>query len=205
MNEKKPIAKIKKKKLETIEGRKVIEVPYLVYADFINLKKEIHEEYENKLMEYHGILKEWLENFETKIGKIDKVYVQGLTEIDENTLKKMESTVDKEDIYYKLINDLVDKGAQLQATENIDLIDESLAWLEQIQSVEVMEVDYQLFMETIEERDKYIVTNINETLNEGETALLLIGIEHKLNFPNDIEIIRFRPPVIDDIIKLFQT
>ena len=204
MIEKKPIGKIEKKRLGKIKGRRVVEVPLLFQINYPYLTKENNEEYYKKLTEYNKNLKQWIKNFELKIGKIDKIYLHALTEENIDDLEKLDYLQNKENIYHEIITELIEKGAKLQITENSTLVNESLAWLSNILSPDALEVDFQLFLETIKDRDIYIIKMIEETLKENETALLLMGIEHSFSFLNDIEYIKFRPPVIDEIIKLIR-
>ncbi|NVM01852.1 MAG: hypothetical protein HWN67_05930, partial [Candidatus Helarchaeota archaeon] len=88
MTEKQPLGKIEKKSLEKIKGRRVVEVPLLFQVNYPYLSKEINEEYLKKMAEYRENLNQWIKNYESKIGSIDKVYLHALTEENIDDLEK---------------------------------------------------------------------------------------------------------------------
>lgn len=204
MNNKQPLGKIEKKKLEKIKGRRVVEVPLLFKVNYPYLSEEINEEYSKKLREYAENLQQWIKKFKLDIGKIDKIYLQALSEEIIDDLDRLDYIKNKGNIYNEIIKNLIENGVKPQITENSELVHESMAWLSRILGPDALEVDFQLFLDTIKDRDAFIVKRIEETLKEGETALLLIGIEHSFTFPKDIEYIKFRPPMVDEIIKLIR-
>ncbi|MFX1450129.1 MAG: hypothetical protein ACFFCM_04760 [Promethearchaeota archaeon] len=198
------IGKIEKKSLGSIKKRKIIEIPLLFQINLPYIRKEILEEYSKKLTSYHTILKKWIQDYQSNIGKIDKIFLQALTEANINQIQELDYIENEQNFYYLLIKDLIGGGAKLQITEDTELVNESLAWLSQIQNYDALDIDFQLFLETIKDRDISITRKIEETLNENETAILLIGSEHSFSFSDEIEHIKFRPPIIEDIIKLLK-
>jgi len=86
---------------------------------------------------------------------------------------------------FRILCDLVEKGATLMGTESPDLL--------------LQELNYAKYPETTQpeqlaklaiERDRYIAKRIDQTLKEGEEGLLLIGMLHEVrtHLPASIEV-----------------
>jgi hypothetical protein len=62
----------------------------------------------------------------------------------------------------------------------------------------------QWFAESNKSRYQHIADQINETLGENETGLLLIGERHQVQFPSDIEVFYIAPPALDELRRWLQ-
>lgn len=123
---------------------------------------------------------------------------------------------------YQLVLDLVEKGAQLIGTEDPNLLIQEYHQLRNTldnlqgspaslrdsrernrraklpkkrklpQSHSTSETAVETF---VSQRDKYIALRIDETLRDGETGFLFVGVVHRVNemLPSDIQISYFLP------------
>ncbi len=97
----------------------------------------------------------------------------------------------------------MEKGAELQATEDMNLARESMDWIRcltaNLQSEKALSKVSQFYVEAMQKRDEFIAKRINETLKENESGIIFIRENNSIEFPSDIEIFRVHPPVLDDI------
>ncbi|MCO5383688.1 MAG: hypothetical protein NHB15_17765 [Methanosarcina barkeri] len=99
---------------------------------------------------------------------------------------------------YRLIEKLVENNAEIIATENPELLIEERNLLMDIynsstpEEKEKAKQRYEVRKKTLlQERDEYIASGINNTLQIGETGILFIGAEHNVitGLAQDIEVI----------------
>ena len=104
---------------------------------------------------------------------------------------------------FPLVRHSCQVGAQLEATEDRALVEESSDWqrclyvglVSQKASTTVL----QAYMDTINKRYEYIASRISETLKEDESAILIIGDNHRVQFPGDIQVFYVSPPALNDL------
>lgn len=97
---------------------------------------------------------------------------------------------------HRLIIKLLDKGAQLIGTEDPELLIEEYKTVSEALSRRqetdkgIIDKDKNMAENCLSMRDRYISRRIDETLKEGETGILFIGIMHKVNesLPEDVKI-----------------
>ncbi len=100
-------------------------------------------------------------------------------------------------INHGIILDLIKKGAKIEGTESAELLLKEYGCLRDIaQARELGEKERaikeyeEIGKELLSKRDAYIAKRIGETLKEGETGILFMGIKHEVDkyLPKDIEI-----------------
>ncbi len=135
-------------------------------------------------------------------GKI-KIYQDGLPVVDETGIKIVKDTAEKGSINYKIIAELLLRGAKLELAENKEYLFQEYYLLSDITKAESPEkalVAYHIYMDLAGDlllnRDRFIAGQINETLNEGDTGLAFFGASHHIlsNLDSDIEV---------DMIQMF--
>lgn len=90
---------------------------------------------------------------------------------------------------HKVILELVNKGARLEGTEDPNLLIEEYDYLTELfRGSRNSELDYKAAMkkyinesaELMKKRDVFIANRIKDTMQDGETALIFIGVRHQL-------------------------
>ena len=116
-----------------------------------------------------------------------KIYQDGLMIDGEIGKKIIEEGADRGSKNYKIILELMKKGAKIMKTEDLAALKEeynSLIKLSQTKSpVEKMltYTGYKLRKNPLmEKRDKFIAGRINDTLQDGEVGVLFIGVYHNV-------------------------
>jgi hypothetical protein len=95
---------------------------------------------------------------------------------------------------HQILMKLIQLGAKLEGTEDSRLLLEEYAYLKDasadLDNPKSKKKHQRLAQSILEKRDSYIAQRIDETLAEGETGLLFIGITHRVNekLPKDIGI-----------------
>lgn len=106
---------------------------------------------------------------------------------------------------YALLLELMAKGAKIMGTESVELLLEEYVLAQQILSspgtagsVQTTGGQRELSAQLLEKRDGFIAARINQTLQDGETGLIFLGMLHSLEgrLLPDIQVTRFNPAVL---------
>jgi len=124
------------------------------------------------------------------LGDINlKIYQDGLMADGELGLKIIEEGAKGGSKNHEIVLKLIKKGGEIRKTEDPSLLKEEYGHILKLsQSKSFLEkglayLQYKMRKTRLmEERDKFIARNINETLQDGETAILFIGAYHNV-FP----------------------
>jgi len=130
--------------------------------------------------------------------KHTRIYQDGLPCEGEIGMKIIHGTAELGSKNYQIIEKLVVKGAKVVATESPQLlIEERNLLLETLNNSSTAEKDeakkkYDSKKDILlEQRDAYIASRINNTLEDGKTGILFIGAEHNVipKLAHDIEVL----------------
>ncbi len=189
------LGKIEKPEAESFkQERKLFLVP-LIYSD-----KDAPTEYQERYERYWEGVIQHITNLETKLGKVNRVYHEALSLSGEDGLKIVEKLNLKS---HRIIADKCSEGANLESTEDQDIAEESFDWqrclMVGLTSEKVANKVYEFFIESTRKRYEFISKKINETLQPGETGLIFIREDHRIQFPNDVQVFHIAPPALDEI------
>lgn len=189
------LGKIEKPEVEQFrDKRKLYLVPLLFSGE------DAPEEYVEKFNLYWRQVREQVSNLESKIGKVSHVYHESITVAGDDGLKVLEKL---NMATCQIARDNCQSGAQLEAVEDRELLEESMDWerhlLVGFVSQKVARIISDLFTEAFKKRYQYIATRIDETLGDNEAAILFIREGHSVQFPPDIEVFSVAPPALDEI------
>jgi hypothetical protein len=127
-----------------------------------------------------------------------KIYQDGLPAAGETGMKIVHTASELGSQNYRLIEKLVENGAQIGATESPELLIEERNLLMDMYNSPTLEERekakqrYEVRKKNLLlERDEYIASRINSTLKAGEIGILFIGAEHDVipALEKDIEVI----------------
>ena len=188
--------------------RKVIYVPVIhTEADMGSVAEPLKKEY----IQRYG-LKKWNEHIDTIhrmwLGirrkmfaseldyKNTKVYQDGLPVCDKE-LAIASDLAEAGNENYKIILELIKRGAKLLGTEYPGLLLEEYNYIKDLAKIDNLEEKEKAIKEyekkardILERRDQYIADRIAKTLKDGETGILFIGMRHQVDekLPEDIEV-----------------
>jgi len=188
------LGKIEKPPAEEFKrGRKLYFIP-LIYCG-----KEPQAEYLEKFNKYWNQVETQMSDLELKLGQVNKIYHELIPVGSDEGIKVIKELNDKS---YQIIKNRLDKGAQLEATEEDDLLTEFMDWskcLVGLQNPKVFTKVYEFYTEASKNRNEYIARQIDETLETDETGILFMREGHQVQFPSDIQVFYIAPPALDEI------
>jgi hypothetical protein len=175
-------------------SRKLFLVP-LIYS-----AKDAPTEYTEKFDLYWQQVNEHLENLETKLGKINRVYHESITISDENTFPILERLNPKS---CQIAKQKSQNGAQIEVIEDRQLAEECMDWerclLVGLLSDTVVRKVSESYIEAARKRYEHISKRIDKTLQADEIAVLFIREGSLIQFPKDVEVFSVSPPALDEI------
>ncbi|MCD6453070.1 MAG: hypothetical protein J7K77_02145 [Dehalococcoidales bacterium] len=191
----KELGKIDKPSVDEFKpGRKLYLVP-LVYRG-----KKSPDDYLERFNRYWNQVENQIGSLERKLGKISRIYHELISTGGEDGVKILRELNDKS---YEVVKNRLDKGAKLEATEEAELLAETMDWgrclAVGLQSKSIFTQVYGYYTEVSKKRNEYIAQHINETLKVEEIGVLFIRPEHQVQFPSDIQLFYVTPPALNEI------
>lgn len=139
------------------------------------------------------------------IGPLRHLYHESVTAEGDEGLALLEAGDRRS---YEFIAARMQEGAALEATEDIDMLLETLDWqrclMLPLASPAAAARLQEWHTEANRARYDHIARRIGATLGEDELGLLLISERHQVQFPSDIEVFYISPPALDDFRRWLQ-
>ena len=177
-------------------SRKLFLVP-LIYSS-----KDAPREYVEKFELYWQQVNEHIENLETKLGNINRIYHESITANDENSLLIMERLNPKSS---QIVKNKATKGAKIEVIEDRQLAEEYMDWerclLIGLLSDAVIKKVSESYIDAARKRYEHISKRIDKTLQADEIAILFIREGSVIQFSKDIEVFSVAPPALDEIYR----
>jgi len=189
------LGKIEKPSAEEFRiGRKLYFVP-LIYGN-----KGLPTDYLKIFNKYWKQVDDQISDLELKLGPVNKIYHELISSTGDDGLKGLENLSEKS---LKIIKKRVKKGAQLEVTEDVELLTEFMDWNRclaiGLQNHKVLEKVYESYTEASKNREQFVSNHIDETLKADEIGVLFMGEHYKIKFPTGVEIFYISPPALDEI------
>jgi len=176
------------------KGRKLHFVP-LIYG-----AQESPAEYVKKFDQYWKQVEDQIGDLELKLGSASRIYHELIPSGGEEGLKILKDLNGKS---YEAVQSRVKKGAQLEATEDAELLTEFMDWSRclamGLQNPKVFNTVYEAYTKAGKKRNEFISKHIDETLKTDEIGILFMKEGHQVQFPSEIEVFYVAPPMLDEI------
>jgi len=176
------------------KGRKLYFVP-LIYGS-----KESPADYLEKCNKYWKQAEDHISDLELKLGIAARIYHELIPSSGEEGLKALKVLNEKS---YQVVQGRVQKGSQLEAVEDGDLLTEFMDWSRclaiDLQNQKVLTKVYESYAETGKKRNEFIARHIDETLKAEESGILFMREGYQVQFPSEIEVFYVAPPALDEI------
>ena len=190
-----PLGQIQKPEAERFKkGRKLYLVPLFVAPP------DSPPDLQEKLELYWSRAHEHIAGLEAGLGPVDRIYHETVFMSGDEGAKLVEQL---NPCGYPLVRDRWQAGCQLEATEDRALVEEGSDWQRCLSlgfvSQKVSATVLQAYLDAAKHRYEYIAARINETLKEDESAILVIGDNHRVQFPADIQVFYIAPPALNDL------
>ena len=194
------LGKMEKPSVEEFKtGRKLYFIP-LVYSG-----KEASDGYLGKYNRYWEQVDSHTEELELKLGKVNKIYHEFVSVGGEDGVKAIAELNEKS---CEIIKKRLEKGAQLEAIEQMELLTEFMDWTRclalGLQNQNVLVQIYEFYVQASKKRNEHITQQVDETLKANEVGMFLMREGHQVQFPPDIEVFYVAPPALDELRRWFR-
>lgn len=178
------------------EARKL----YLVPLVFVHV--EAAPGLAERVNKYWDQVEAQIGNLETKLGAVKKVYHELIPVGGEEGAKAIKALNEGS---YRIAGARLERGAELQPLEEAETLAEFMDWgrclAVGLQSHKVFATVYESYVEAQKRRNEYASKQIDSSLKEGETGLLLMTEGNRVQFPSDIQVFYVAPPALDEITR----
>ena len=173
--------------------RKVLIVPYIVAT-------RPDPELVALVAEYWADAFAQVRKLETGLGEVGHLFHEGSVAAGEDGLEVLERG---NPVSFPHLKELLDRGARLEPTEDVEALKETLDLHRCIAVVEasasVMRRLLDWFDEIRQRRYAAIAYNVVRHTEENGVAILVISPDHEITFTNGAEVVYVAPPVLDRI------
>jgi hypothetical protein len=189
------IGKIEKPLAEDFKnGRKLYLVPLIYEGD------KLPNEYLFLVNKYWRQVEKQVEDLESKLGQINRIYHELISSTGGEGLIKLK---DMSKYSYRFIERRIKKGSQFEAIEDAEILSELMDWNRCIaiglKNPRVVSEIYRYFSESNKRRNEFITRRIDETLKADEIGILFLSEGHQIQLPPGVEIFYVSPPELDGI------
>jgi hypothetical protein len=189
------LGKIERLEAEYFKGGKKLYVVPLVYFG-----EDAPDEYKERCGCYWHQVAEQLANLAAKIGKVNRIYHESVSQSGEDGMKVLERLSPSS---HEIARTQCNSGAIFEPIEERALLEEVMDWQRCLMlgfmSDRVANKVSELYVEAARKRNESMAKKISETLKNDEAGLLFVGEEHSLQFPADVEVFSIFPPALDEI------
>lgn len=179
-------------------GRKLYLVPFVVALE------DGPEGYAEKVEAYWSEVADHVRNLEARFGKVSKIYHESVPIGGEEGLKLVGQINANP---HRMLTRKCQRGAEFVAIEDGELLQETIDWqrcLSFVLSPAVVRQVATFYREASQKRNQFMASRLDETLQDDEVALLIIGQNHAVQFPPDIQVFYVSPPSLDAIQRLLR-
>ena len=190
-----PLSEIRKPEAEGYKNsRKLYLVPLFLTPP--DPPPDLHEMVDR----YWSGAREHVARLEAGLGPVNRIYHETVFLAGEEGVKLVQQLNPGG---YSLINARCQGGAELEATEDQAMVEESSDWQRclsiGLMSQRAYSTILQAYMDVTSRRYEYMASRIDDTLKEEESAILVVGDNHRIQFPSDIQVFYVAPPALNDL------
>lgn len=199
------LGEIKKPRISDFgDARKLFCLPLIPHLQ----GKEIKEDLKSSIDLFWLQVGKQIDDLE-RIGKVTYIFCESITKDGEAGLDMVKQISER---CYSLVKEKVGEGAKLVTIENEEVLDEFVEWSVCLslvrRSKRVFNKILEFYNDVAGRRWKEIAERIDDTIKNGEVALLVMTEENRLqvqsNLPSDIQVFLIHPPALNDIQRLFR-
>ena len=176
------------------KGRKLYLVPL-----FLPLRDN-PSDFEEVLQRYWSGAEEHIARLEAALGPVNRLYHESVFLSGEEGAKMVEKI---NPAGYSIFGSRFQKGARLEAVEDRALVEETSDWQwclsVPLVSQKVSNTVIQGYREVTSQRYQYIADQVESTLKGDDSGILVIGQDHRVQFPSDIHVFYVAPPALNDL------
>ena len=188
-----PLSQFSKPEAEQYQGRrKLYLVPNFAFGP------DAPKDAQDLLERYWSEVRDQIINLERSLGPVAHVYHETLFSEGEEGMTLLHGLNPKG---HSFIQAMCSSTARLESTEDRALVEESSDWQRCISvgllSEKVMKLALDGLQDVTQLRYQHMSSRIDETLQEGEAAVLFVREDHRIQFPPDVQVFYVAPPALD--------
>lgn len=172
----------------------------LYFVPLVFTPREPPAELLEKVNKYWDQVEAQIVNLEGKLGSVNKIYHELVPVGGEEGAKAIKELNEGSSI---ITGTRIEKGAELQPLEDAEALAEFMDWgrclAVGLQSQKAVTKVYEFYLEAQKRRNEYIAKQIDDTLKEGETGILLMTEGNRVQFPSEMQVFYVAPPALDEI------
>jgi hypothetical protein len=160
----------------------------------LELGEKVWQKYKDEISSLWNYIEQFFGHLDVKGFKI---YQDGMVANGADGLRIVREGISQGSRNYEIVGKLLERGAVLEKTEDLTLVRQEYNYIEKItrsnshKEREVWALRYKRARDhLLTQRDDFIVKRIEETLKDGETGILFIGVHHNIlsKLPSDIQV-----------------
>lgn len=188
-----PLSQFPKPEAEQYKGkRKLFLVPNFVFSP------DAPEEGRRHLDRYWSEVRDHVHNLERSLGSVTHVFHETVFVPGDEGMKMLEAMNPQG---CSFIQALCNSTARLEATEDQALVEEGADWQRCISiglmSEKVLKTALDGYQDVTQRRYEHIGAKIDETLKEGESGVLFMREDHRIQWAPGIQVFFVAPPALD--------
>jgi hypothetical protein len=189
------LGKIERPTAESFEGsRKLFFVP-LVYSP-----GEPPPDYVGMLERYWAGVRNQVRRLAERTSPVRHVFHEAIFREGEEASRTIEQVNPRS---HALIAEYIQGGARIEALEDAETFYEVIDWQRILMlgpsSRKVIDAALTGYREAAKRRYELMAERIEQVLQPGESAILLMPEEHAIQFPRDVQVFYVAPPALDEI------
>jgi hypothetical protein len=188
-----PIAQIPKPDAEGFKDkRKLFLVPIILTSP------DMPSDGQALVERYWSEVRDQVANLEGSLGEVRHVYHEAVYDEGDEGTRMLEALNPKG---YSFIQAMCQSSARLEATDDRALLEEATDWQRCLAmglvSEKALSTAVEGYQRATSGRFEHIGKRIGETLKENEAGALFIREDHRVQFPDDIQVFYVAPPALD--------
>ncbi len=188
-----PLSQMPKPDTESFrDRRKLFLVPIIL------MSPDAPSDGQELLERYWSEVRDHVTNLEGSLGEVGHVYHEAVYNDGDEGIKMLEAMNPKG---YSFIQAMCQSSAKLEATDDRALLEEASDWqlclAMGLVSEKVLSAAVEGYQRATSGRFEHIGNRIGETLKENEAGVLFIREDHRVQFPDDIQVFYVAPPALD--------
>jgi hypothetical protein len=189
------LGKIEKPSAQAFKASKNI-----FFVPLIFNSHDLPDEYNEMCKLYWKQVNDQLTNLEGSLTPVKKIFHELVTDAGEGGL----TILDKLKIMsHDLVSAIMKSGASLEMTEDNDSLTELMDWSRclslGLQNQKVYSTIYASYTEANKKRYDAISKLLAAGIKEQESCLVIMGENHRVQFPSDAQVFYVAPPALDEV------
>ncbi len=172
----------------------------LVFVPMLLLPGDLPDEARQLVERFWSEVRDNVSSLERSLGAVACVFHEALPVGGDEGLQQIEP-INAHGMAF--IEALVRSNARLEATEDLELLNQAADWQRcmsvGLMSEKVRDAAMNGFQEATTQRYEHIASRVEEALQPAELGIMFLRQDHRVQFPQDVQVFYVSPPALNDI------